>query len=139
MGSVVITGTSTGIGWGTTKVLIERGFRVFGSVRKTSDAERLSKEFGDRFVPLLFDVTDEVAVSTAAADVRTRLAGERLAGLVNNAGVAGARPLLELSVAEFLRSISASSPRRRASTASSFSAPTQRLRRCRRSCDIATC
>jgi hypothetical protein len=42
MRSVVVTGTSTGIGWGTTKVLIARGFRVFGSVRKKADAERLS-------------------------------------------------------------------------------------------------
>jgi len=40
--TVVITGTSTGIGWGTAKVLIANGFRVFGSVRKTSDAERLT-------------------------------------------------------------------------------------------------
>ena len=61
MRSVVITGTSTGIGWGTAKVLIAHGLRVFGSVRKTSDAERLSAEFGDAFVPLLFDVTDEAA------------------------------------------------------------------------------
>ena len=30
-------------------------------------------------------------------------------------------------------------PRRRASTASSFYAPTQRSHRCRRSCDIVTC
>jgi NAD(P)-dependent dehydrogenase (short-subunit alcohol dehydrogenase family) len=39
MRSVVVTGTSTGIGWGTTKVLIARGFRVFGSVRKKADAD----------------------------------------------------------------------------------------------------
>jgi NADP-dependent 3-hydroxy acid dehydrogenase YdfG len=57
MRSVVVTGTSTGIGWGTTKVLIARGFRVFGSVRKKADAERLSAEFGNAFVPLVFDVT----------------------------------------------------------------------------------
>lgn len=101
MRSVVITGTSTGIGWGTAKVLIANGFRVFGSVRKTSDAERLTAEFGDRFVPLLFDVTDEAAVKAAAADVRTALAGEKLAGLVNNAGVAVAGPLLELPIEEF--------------------------------------
>ena len=31
MQSVVVTGVSTGIGWGITKVLIKRGFRVFGS------------------------------------------------------------------------------------------------------------
>ncbi len=105
MRSVVITGTSTGIGWGTAKVLIANGFRVFGSVRKTSDAERLAAEFGDRFVPLLFDVTDEAAVKAAAADVRTALAGEKLAGLVNNAGVAVAGPLLELPIEEFRHQI----------------------------------
>ena len=105
MRSVVITGTSTGIGWGTAKVLINKGFRVFGSVRKTSDAERLSAEFGDRFVPLLFDVTDEGAVRAAASQVRSALAGETLAGLVNNAGVAVAGPLLQLPIEEFRRQI----------------------------------
>ena len=42
MKSVVVTGASTGIGWGCAKVLIEKGFRVFGSVRKQADAERLT-------------------------------------------------------------------------------------------------
>jgi NAD(P)-dependent dehydrogenase (short-subunit alcohol dehydrogenase family) len=105
MRSVVVTGTSTGIGWGTAKVLIAQGFRVFGSVRKTSDAERLAAEFGDRFVLLLFDVTDEAAVKAAAAHVRAELAGEKLAGLVNNAGVAVAGPLLELPIEEFRHQI----------------------------------
>src|SRR5580658_2539916 len=101
MRSVVITGRSTGIGWGTAKVLIAHGLRVFGSVRKTADAERLSAEFGDAFVPLLFDVTDEAAVNAAAAQVRADLGGEKLAGLVNNAGVAVFGPLIELPVAQF--------------------------------------
>jgi NAD(P)-dependent dehydrogenase (short-subunit alcohol dehydrogenase family) len=105
MRSVVITGTSTGIGWGTAKILIGNGFRVFGSVRKTSDAERLTAEFGPNFVPLIFDVTDETAVNLAARNVRSALAGERLSGLVNNAGIAVAGPLLELPVEEFRRQI----------------------------------
>ena len=105
MHSVVVTGSSTGIGWGTAKVLIAHGFRVFGSVRKTADAERLAAEFGDRFVPLLFDVTDQAAVKAAAAQVRAALAGEKLAGLVNNAGVAVAGPLLELPIEEFRHQI----------------------------------
>jgi NAD(P)-dependent dehydrogenase (short-subunit alcohol dehydrogenase family) len=105
MRSVVITGTSTGIGWGTAKVLLRSGFRVFGSVRKTADAERLSLEFGDNFVPLLFDVTDEAATKAAADQVRAELGGERLAGLVNNAGVAVAGPLLELPIEEFRHQI----------------------------------
>jgi NAD(P)-dependent dehydrogenase (short-subunit alcohol dehydrogenase family) len=105
MRSVVITGTSTGIGWGTAKVLIGNGFRVFGSVRKVTDAERLAAEFGPNFVPLVFDVTDEAAVKAAADQVRAALAGEKLFGLVNNAGVAVAGPLLELPIEEFRRQI----------------------------------
>jgi NAD(P)-dependent dehydrogenase (short-subunit alcohol dehydrogenase family) len=103
MPSVVITGTSTGIGWGTAKVLLERGFRVFGSVRKQEDAERLQAEFGANFTPLLFDVTNEVEVLAAAREVRAELEGETLAGLVNNAGIAVAGPVLELSADEFRR------------------------------------
>ena len=103
--SVVVTGTSTGIGWGTAKVLIAHGLRVFGSVRKTADAERLAVELGDAFVPLLFDVTDELAVQAAAAQVRAALNGEKLAGLVNNAGVAVAGPLLDLPTEAFRHQI----------------------------------
>jgi NAD(P)-dependent dehydrogenase (short-subunit alcohol dehydrogenase family) len=94
MQSIVVTGVSTGIGWGILKVLIQQGFRVFGSVRKTEDAERLSKEFGERFVPLFFDVTDELAVQAAAQQVREQLNGETLFGLVNNAGIAVPAPLI---------------------------------------------
>jgi NAD(P)-dependent dehydrogenase (short-subunit alcohol dehydrogenase family) len=89
----------------TAKVLIARGFRVFGSVRKRDDAERLSAEFGGAFVPLVFDVTDEDAVGLAAARVGEALAGEKLFGLVNNAGVAFAGPLLELPLADFRQQI----------------------------------
>lgn len=101
MQSIVVTGVSTGIGWGITKVLIQRGFRVFGSVRKTQDAERLSKEFGELFIPLLFDVTDETAVQAAAVQVHELLNGETLLGLVNNAGIAAPGPLLHLPTEEF--------------------------------------
>jgi NAD(P)-dependent dehydrogenase (short-subunit alcohol dehydrogenase family) len=101
MQSVVVTGVSTGIGWGITKVLIQRGFHVFGSVRKTQDSERLSKEFGENFLPLLFDVTDEVAVQAAAGQVRQQLNGETILGLVNNAGIAVPGPLMHLSAEDF--------------------------------------
>ncbi|QWG24726.1 SDR family oxidoreductase [Bradyrhizobium sediminis] len=103
MRSVVITGASTGIGWATAKLLLDRGFRVFGSVRKQADADRLGNEFGANFMPLLFDVTDEAKVLAAAREVRAALDGETLTGLVNNAGVAVAGPVLELAVDEFRR------------------------------------
>ena len=101
MKSIVVTGVSTGIGWGCLKVLTARGFRVFGSVRKQADADRLKQAFGDAFVPIIFDVTDEAAVRAGADEVRAALAGEPLFGLVNNAGVAVAGPLLHLPIAEF--------------------------------------
>ncbi len=103
MQSVVITGASTGIGWATAKLLLDRGFRVFGSVRKQADADRLRSEFGANFTPLLFDVTDEAAVLAAAREVRAALDGETLFGLVNNAGIAVTGPLLQLAADEFRR------------------------------------
>lgn len=103
MKSVVITGASTGIGWASAKLLLDKGFRVFGSVRKHADADRLKGEFGANFTPLIFDVTDESAVLAAAREVRAALNGEKLAGLVNNAGIAVAGPVLGLSADEFRR------------------------------------
>src|SRR4030081_1577710 len=103
MQSVVITGASTGIGWAAAKLLLDRGFRVFGSVRKQADADRLKAELGANFTPLKFDVTDEAAVLAAAREVRAALNGETLFGLVNNAGIAVAGPVLELAVDEFRR------------------------------------
>jgi len=99
--SVVITGVSSGIGWGTAKVLIGHGIRVFGSVRKQSDADRLSREFGPLFSPLILDVTDESAIRSAAAQVEERMGGMKLWGLVNNAGIAVPGPLLHLPLALF--------------------------------------
>lgn len=105
MKGVVITGVSTGIGWGATKVLTKAGYRVFGSVRNDKDAKKISSEFGANFVPLIFDVTDEAGVRKAAAEVRKALNGETLFGLVNNAGIAVAGPLAYMPVDEFRKQL----------------------------------
>ena len=81
---VVVTGVSTGIGWGTTKVLISKGFRVFGSVRKQADADRLQREFGNCFVPLMMDVTDADAVHEAAQRVGALIGDRNLVGLASS-------------------------------------------------------
>jgi len=102
---VVVTGVSTGIGRGTTRVLISKGFRVFGSVRKQSDADRLQSEFGNSFVPLLMDITDADAVHRAAQKVGTMMGDRNLVGLVNNAGVVVSGPLLYLKPSEYRRQL----------------------------------
>ena len=48
---VLITGASTGIGYGVAKELIRRGYTVFGSVRKKEDADRVKSELGAGFLP----------------------------------------------------------------------------------------
>jgi len=68
--AVVVTGASTGIGLAAAALLLQRGFRVFGSVRRPADAERLQAQLGPGFTPLLFDVTDEAAVRAAAQQAR---------------------------------------------------------------------
>ena len=52
MKTIVITGTSTGIGYACSKLFIEKGYKVFGSVRSNSDADRVSHELGNNFIPL---------------------------------------------------------------------------------------
>src|ERR1700757_234667 len=103
MQSVVITGASTGIGHACAKYLLDKGYRVFGSVRKQADADRLKSEFGTNFTPLLFDVTDEPAVLAAAREARAALNRETLAGLFTNAPIAVAGPVLELPADQFRR------------------------------------
>ena len=105
MKSVVVTGVSTGIGRGTAAVLVRRGWRVFGSVRKDADAHALKRELGEAFLPLLFDVEDNAAIGAAAAVVRSHLAGRTLDGLVNNAGSSFTDPLLVQSVVDFRKQI----------------------------------
>lgn len=103
MRTVVITGASTGIGYETAKYLLEHGYHVFGSVRKNSDAERLQRELGSQFTPLLFDVTDDAQIKQASAQVAQQLKGQTLSGLINNAGIAVTGALLTLPLADLQR------------------------------------
>ena len=103
--SVVVTGASTGIGYAVAQLLAREGFHVFAGVRRMDDADRLVEEIGDELTPLVFDVTDPQGVADAARDVGERLANTTLAGLVNNAGIATAGPLLHQPIDEFRRQL----------------------------------
>ena len=94
---VVITGVSTGIGYDAVRLLLEHGYFVFGSVRKQEDAERLKADFGDNFMPLLFDVTDDEGVKTAVSLVKSVIGNNSLTALVNNAGISTPGPLMHVT------------------------------------------
>jgi NAD(P)-dependent dehydrogenase (short-subunit alcohol dehydrogenase family) len=69
-------------------------------VRKEEDATSLKVELGPGFTPLLFDVRDSEAVLGVAGEVERALDGAGLTGLVNNAGIALAGPLMHQPMAE---------------------------------------
>ena len=91
--TVVVTGASTGIGAHCSQYLEKKGFRVFATVRKKPDADRIAALGSSRLEPLFLDVTDAESVAKAAQTVDTRLEGAGLAGLVNNAAVSADVPL----------------------------------------------
>jgi NAD(P)-dependent dehydrogenase (short-subunit alcohol dehydrogenase family) len=91
--TVLITGTSSGIGRACAEEMAGRGWRVLAGVRKESDAEEVRALSPDRIEPLMLDVTDLDAIAALPERV-----GGRLDGLVNNAGMANAGPLEHLPV-----------------------------------------
>ena len=97
---IVITGVSSGIGYGAAKEFTSQNYHVFGSVRKQEDATRLKEEIGGNFTPLLFDVTDRGAIEKAAEEVKEIVGNNGIAGLINNAGMATAGPLIYQPIEE---------------------------------------
>ena len=90
---VLITGVSSGIGYDATRFLIEKGYHVFGSVRKEADKLRLEADFSDSFTCLQFDVTKKEEVEKSFLQVKEIVGNNKLAGLVNNAGLALGGPI----------------------------------------------
>ncbi len=91
--TVLITGTSTGIGKATALYLDRLGFRVFAGVRKTSDGDALCAQASERLTPICMDVTDSAAIAHAKELVSSSVGEAGLAGLVNNAGIGFLSPL----------------------------------------------
>jgi short-subunit dehydrogenase len=96
--TILITGVSTGIGYGMSKEFVGRDYTVFGSVRRREDAERLKSEIGGKFIPLIFDVTDQPSIDKAANEIKSHLRGNGLGGLINNSGVSIPGPVEHLNI-----------------------------------------
>jgi NAD(P)-dependent dehydrogenase (short-subunit alcohol dehydrogenase family) len=103
--SVLVTGSSTGIGRATALRLDQEGWLVFAGVRREEDAEGLRVEGSDRLVPVTLDVTDATQVAAAAELVGERVGEAGLDGLVNNAGIAVLGPLETIPLDDFRRQI----------------------------------
>jgi len=105
MKNILITGVSSGIGHGCSKIFIENGYRVFGSVRNQQDADRLKKEFGVNYFPIIMDITDTGSINLAAKIVEKEVGESGLCGLINNAGATTASPLMHVPIEVFRRNL----------------------------------
>lgn len=90
--AVVVTGASTGIGRATALHLDSLGLRVFAGVRREADGAELQGASSGRLTPIRLDVTDPNDVARAVETVRDAVRDSRLAGIVNNAGIAVSGP-----------------------------------------------
>jgi NAD(P)-dependent dehydrogenase (short-subunit alcohol dehydrogenase family) len=88
-----LTGSSSGIGHACALLLVRSGFQVFAGVRTPEDGSKLQAEAGNNLIPVMIDVADAHSITAAANDVRARLQGRGLDGLVNIAGIGISGPV----------------------------------------------
>jgi NAD(P)-dependent dehydrogenase (short-subunit alcohol dehydrogenase family) len=85
--TILITGTSTGIGYGAAKALTAAGYLVIATIRKTEDAEPLKHELGENMHPVLCDVLHPEEVAGLPGHVKRVSENGSLDGLINNSGI----------------------------------------------------
>jgi NAD(P)-dependent dehydrogenase (short-subunit alcohol dehydrogenase family) len=102
MASVLITGTSTGIGLATALTLGRAGHKVYATMRDPSRAPELAEKTAHEKLPIkisVMDVDSDTSVKTAIASIQ-KDAGQ-IDVLVNNAGVERHGSVEELPLSEF--------------------------------------
>ncbi|HUE59618.1 MAG TPA: SDR family NAD(P)-dependent oxidoreductase, partial [Acidimicrobiales bacterium] len=79
MKTILITGSSSGIGEACALHLDKLGHQVYAGVRRESDGDRLRSSASDRLSPVIIDVTDQASIEAAAKRVESEVG--RLDGL----------------------------------------------------------
>ncbi|MFC1701993.1 SDR family NAD(P)-dependent oxidoreductase [Pseudomonadota bacterium] len=92
--SVLVTGSSTGIGRNLTETLAANGYHVYAGARKDKDLAALDAI--DNVTAVKLDVTQQDQVDAVVKMINE--SGTGLYGLVNNAGVGGGGTVLETPV-----------------------------------------
>ena len=82
----LITGATAGFGTAICRALIQAGYFVIGTGRRTERLTSLKAELGEKFLPLAFDISDRLATQEAITSLPTQWKNIDL--LVNNAGLA---------------------------------------------------
>ena len=90
---ILITGASSGIGRACTEFLAYKGFKIYAGARKKEDIELLSRI--ENVIGLEIDVTDDKTIEAAFDYIKNENSG--LFAIINNAGIARAGPLMDIS------------------------------------------
>lgn len=102
MPDVLVTGTSTGIGFATTLELGSAGHTVYATMRNPSGAPQLGEAVARENLPVKIMVMDVDSDSSVAEAVRTIHAqGGQIDVLVNNAGIGAIGAIEELPLDTF--------------------------------------
>ena len=97
----LVTGASSGLGAHFAQVLADAGARVFIAARRLDRLESLASEIADaggEAVPVEMDVADRASVEAAIGAVAGRDGAPEI--LINNAGVGGRVPFLDVTPEE---------------------------------------
>jgi NAD(P)-dependent dehydrogenase (short-subunit alcohol dehydrogenase family) len=100
--AVLVTGSTGGVGRAVVEHLTSTGWRVFAGARSL-DAATASYGTNASVTPVRLDVADEASVAAAHDEIAGLLAGRRLDGLVNLAGLSVDGPLELVPTAELRR------------------------------------
>ena len=79
---------------------MQHGYHVIGTVRNMKDVGDMQEKFPDQFIPFVLDVTNDIGVDAFASFVEECTSGIGLKGLVNNAGIVVAGPLMHVTIEE---------------------------------------
>jgi NAD(P)-dependent dehydrogenase (short-subunit alcohol dehydrogenase family) len=104
--AALVTGASSGLGWRFAEVLAEAGAKVAIAARRTERLEALAAGIvarGGTVLPIALDVTHPPGIKAAIASAAAELGPLRI--LVNNSGIAPAKPFLDHSEEDWDRTI----------------------------------
>lgn len=101
---ILVTGASSGIGLSITEYLAKNGYKVYANARNDEDITKLGSI--TNVFPLKFDVTNIDQIKEAYEIVKKK--GTGLYAIVNNAGIAIAGALMDVSIDDLMNQFNVS-------------------------------